>query len=281
MGLASLWFPVTTDLITPIFGIVLTCICLPYWQANISELPIQLPQKIISSAPVSPVPTARSFQAASRIIYFLELLLSVLFSPNYISSVVGRIVTSYNVLMIVLSLWVSGQVTLEAVMFDFLLNTLLIEYICYYLNHQRLKLFLEKERSNYKSKQTQDILNAIPTSVIVFRAMKRVFQNDHATELIKDVSEQLFHSNLRTNFDRDGEFYNKRFFKYYTKNGRYRQPRTVSINEMVADPSIIKENDHFEVSLYKGQVCTKRVYQITIENIVLDANVCLMLLIRD
>jgi hypothetical protein len=75
--------------------------------------------------------------------------MSVFFSSDYITSVLGRIITSYNLLMVIMKLWVSGQVMIEPVMYDFFFNTALIEYICYYINQQRLKLFLKNEKSSY------------------------------------------------------------------------------------------------------------------------------------
>jgi hypothetical protein len=97
-------------------------------------------------------------------------------------------------------------------------------------------------------------------SVIVFRDKKRIFQNENATTMIREIATWFISSNMAKSADRDGEFYSKRFFKYFVKQGRYQQPHTVSINDMVLDPSILKKNDHFEVSFYEGHACKKRVY---------------------
>lgn len=147
------------DWIAPVYAVITTIFCLQYWQHPIAE----------------PLTDTQSFpyNGTDRYLLMLNLLLSVFFSPHYPVSVAGRSLMFLNNFNIGLRLFLSKKRSVTSLCYDFLLYIVLIESICYYINSEKVKLFLEMTKSSYQEKQTCEILQSIPSSVMVINDEKK------------------------------------------------------------------------------------------------------------
>ena len=147
------------DWIAPVYAVITTIFCLQYWRHPIAE----------------PLTDTQSFpyNGTDRYLLMLNLLLSVFFSPHYPVSVAGRSLMFLNNFNIGLRLFLSKKRSVTSLCYDFLLYIVLIESICYYINAEKVKLFLEMTKSSYQEKQTCEILQSIPSSVMVINDEKK------------------------------------------------------------------------------------------------------------
>jgi len=131
--LAKKW-TFTSELVMPIYGIIITIILLPAWYEDYSD-PLK-PKKIIADATLTTV----------SVCYLFSLALGFFFTSHYALGTVMRSILTVNTLNMVLKRVVLKQVTLPPAIFHFLLMQLIFELHSYHYNREKVKLFLEKER---------------------------------------------------------------------------------------------------------------------------------------
>ena len=166
----------TLDLICPLFGIAVCFICFPAWKEPLHEKPSILKIKTLI--------------AISTFLFIINMVVGAFFSSNYIVSFAGRLLLWLNTFNIGLKLW---GLDVYRVLYDHLLFTVIIEVTCYFINHQRVKLFLEKENSSKHEKQIHDIFQSIQTSVTVFNGDIEIQTSNIAAKAIEnDVCTQVF-----------------------------------------------------------------------------------------
>jgi hypothetical protein len=79
---------------------------------------------------------------------------------------------------------------LESISFDLFVFTLISEATCYYINREKVKLFLEKEKSRMQEEQTTEILENLPMGVLVIdKQQQAVFKNQQLKDVINQVTE--------------------------------------------------------------------------------------------
>ena len=104
-------------------------------------------------------------EAVTTFLFITNIVIGTFFSSYYILSFAGRLLLWLNNFHIALKMWGLNQ---NRVLYDFILFTLIIEFACYFINHQRVEFFLEKEHSRKQEEQIHDIFQSIQTGVIVY-----------------------------------------------------------------------------------------------------------------
>ena len=87
-------------------------------------------------------------------LYIMNVFTSFFCTSHYSVSVAGRSIIVVNILNLVIRRYTSGEATLLPIMFNFLITIALTEGQCFYYNREKVKLFLENERSKQKDQQT-------------------------------------------------------------------------------------------------------------------------------
>jgi hypothetical protein len=152
------------DLVIPLFAVAVTVLCLPFWMHDLPK-PIKIPE-------------SGSWFATSNALFMHNLIMGTFFTSDYALSMGARSLFTFNSLNVCLRLWINDLRALESVLFDFIIATLVVEAICYYINREKVKLFLEKEKQKMQEQQTTEILQKVPMGVLVIDKKQRVvFQN--------------------------------------------------------------------------------------------------------
>ena len=150
----------------------------------------------------------------------------------------------------------------------------LLEGYIYTVNKNKVDLFLDKERIRKQEEQFKTILHNIPTNVMVIHDSKIVLKNRHCENLLNFVCDILNPKGKEAN---DPSFDNNQFFLLQQIfNGLLKEPKTtstqlnapkVSIFEMTSNKDFLTKYTQFELNLESQ---SKRVFDITIETVVLD-----------
>ena len=73
---------------------------------------------------------------------------------------------------------------------DFSYLFIITESVCYYVNSEKLKLFLQKEKSKRQENQLKEVLAKVPTGVMVFDENDNVLmKNKEAENIVKSFHE--------------------------------------------------------------------------------------------
>jgi hypothetical protein len=81
----------------------------------------------------------------------------------------------------------AGYYAPVAVALNFSLIFIFIESASYNLNNEKIKLFLVKETSVQQEKQTREILERIPTNVLLVSDGKVLFKNNQSNVLVSET----------------------------------------------------------------------------------------------
>jgi len=115
--LLSFRWDCTSDLICPLFGIVVFIVCIPVWYEPFDQDPQIMKLKTLT--------------AISTFLYMINIVVGAFFSSNYIVSFAGRLLLWLNSLNIGLKLWGIGM---NRALYDLTLFTAWIEVTCYFIN---------------------------------------------------------------------------------------------------------------------------------------------------
>ena len=76
--------------------------------------------------------------------------------------------------------------SLVMTLIDFSYLFIITESVCYYVNSEKLKLFLQKEKSKRQENQLKEVLAKVPTGVMVFDENDNVLmKNKEAENIVK------------------------------------------------------------------------------------------------
>jgi hypothetical protein len=132
------------------------------------------------------------FAATQTSLYIYNMILGSIFTSYYPISVIFRQLLALN----------SGNLGIMSIKYyfttktipniSFVLLIITIEVNCYFLNIEKVKLFLEKEKSVWQEAQQKQILRNIPVSVFVLNFDKQVvFKNQEFTNLLNSVVDYI------------------------------------------------------------------------------------------
>jgi len=125
------------ELIIPVYSILMTAFAAPTWY----EDPFK--PKLVKGA---------TLLQYNNFIYIMNIFLTLFCTSNYSVSVAGRSILVVNNLNLTIRRYTAGDATLLPVLFNFFITITLMEAMCIYINREKVKLFLENERSKQKDR---------------------------------------------------------------------------------------------------------------------------------
>lgn len=157
-------------------------------------------------------------------------------------------------------------------MFEFFLYCIVIESTCYFINHERVKLFLEKEKSKMQEQQTTEILQKVPLSVLVIdKKQSVIFKNQQLDAMAKNICKALCSRDTleNSNFDCVRFFMRNRLLQPETADGEFedQQVPTVSLIQVITADQLRNKTARFCVHLDDQE---KMVLSITMQRILLS-----------
>ena len=150
--LAARKWPVAIELIHPILGVAVCLFCLPTWYENPKRL------HVIKGLTLTQL---QSF------IYVLNFVSGAFCTSNYKLSVAGRSMLALNNLNLAIRTIFTGQNEALAALLTVVMAVTAVETNFYFYNLEKVKLFLTKEEIHRRERQTHEILQNMPTNVMV------------------------------------------------------------------------------------------------------------------
>lgn len=151
--------------------------------------------------------------------YITEAALVYFFTATYWIGLPGRWLLALVSLNNAIRRVQNGLATLLPTLFNWTFLMIQYELLSYSINEEKVIIFLEKEKHKQQEKQTRQILQSIPTSILIVQDGTILFKNLACDNLIDSLSKELCEADkvADLSFDKTKYFYEEKIFEFYLK----------------------------------------------------------------